>query len=773
MHHTSGGARGKRIRAGVVFRLLLTLPALLLGCGRARMDSARPLSNPSALLPSLTSGIQSVAALADGDDDAPVRREHPVSEDTISLQLESDCLPADGVLRGSIGGRWGGDIVRVLWIDSAGRVVSAAELRRKKGDDTPLAFSVQKPVGAIGASHRLAVVRAKPAGGGGKKNGEAALKFRIVAEAPFRIAEAAPPWDDYLLIRTTPPAAAPLFSSLATAIEALPNTASPLAANGGRDWSQLASSPDWVEPHQPSWAQDLLQSLNPKLRIVTRQKNNSPRELRRLWEHWLRGGAGCMPLAPADASADAVFQELASGLSLLRASATSSTSPVAVYYSPRSMRIHWMLDSLGGGSQWMLRDDARKAARGSARLQLAAWHALLEDLGLHPRFVPPAELLAGLDPARVKVLILPKALSLSQAEADALREFARGGGMVLADGQCGLFDGSGKRRPQSRKRRAAGALDDCFGITRQDFIANERDGVFVGDPGAARVFIQSEDGQPVGPASAELRVLEPGVRAREGRVPATGKGGAAAIIDRAEGKERYARVHGQPAGGEALRVILSDLLADALPENTLRVSSADGSPARRVNRWRFDLCPGAQLVALLPDAEAPPPADGLSVALGGVRHWYDLRSGAYLGEGETARASLPDSGPLLLAALSYRVERLQLRLHRTDPRGAYKISASLLTGGESPGSHVFHLSVFDPAGARMAHYEQNIRAWQGAWNGELILGLNEPEGIYRLVLRDVLSGKTTEGDLLKEGSFYTGIAPSVSTPRRDSGASPN
>ncbi len=46
----------------------------------------------------------------------------------------------------------------------------------------------------------------------------------------------------------------------------------------------------------------------------------------------------------------------------------------------------------------------------------------------------------------VRALILPHAIALSDAEVAAIREFAAGGGKVLADTEPGLFDGHSRRR---------------------------------------------------------------------------------------------------------------------------------------------------------------------------------------------------------------------------------------------------------------------------------------------------------------------------------------
>src|SRR6185312_13808273 len=79
----------------------------------------------------------------------------------------------------------------------------------------------------------------------------------------------------------------------------------------------------------------------------------------------------------------------------------------------------------------------------------AAFHRAVSTL-LHravtPRFLTPGTLAAGgLD--GIRVLVLPQAIALSDAEAAAISAFAARGGAVVADGTQGQFDGHGKLRP--------------------------------------------------------------------------------------------------------------------------------------------------------------------------------------------------------------------------------------------------------------------------------------------------------------------------------------
>ncbi|MBI3830356.1 MAG: beta-galactosidase [Planctomycetes bacterium] len=629
------------------------------------------------------------------------------------------------------------------------------------------------------------------------------------------------------------------------------------SAWSGYDWSRLASVLDWCAPEGPDAVlqRALYKSFNPAGRTLALLEAGP--ELRRgLWDGWLQGDRGALlekteklfagPASELTEEARALEEDLralAVGLAEQRARMREQRDGVAIYYSPRSLALHWMLDSRLDGSDWVRRGGAQAADRDTGLLALRAWHALLMDLGYTPKFVEPRQLLAGkLD---AKVLVLPKVLSLSDEEAAAIKEFARLGGVVIADSQCGVFDGAGKRRESPHCDDGAGAtagiLDEAFGIRRTDFWAHEFNGAFHGDGEAARVILEAPDATGTfGPVSSELRVNEPGLRATgawrygrtlEGiarRINLSKEDGTAALLIRPGGLGRfvylnlamqdyprlreqaaadfaltgmtragYERLFGVPTGGEALRVLTGDMLFEALGEPALVVRAPDGTPLRGVARllWTDG---GAELIALLPPAHEPriiskgygfphaeandKPGDGGfeyirgleakptkatdgRVAIASKLHWYDARSGGYLGLGNECRAKLDPDRATLLAALPYKVAGLHTKVRRTNPQGVFKVWAELETdraGADGDGKvlgHILRLEIYDPQGRHLPHYDANLYAEHGRWEGTIALGLNEPAGNYRALFRDALTGAGEEAHLLKEGELYGRMFP--------------
>ena len=98
----------------------------------------------------------------------------------------------------------------------------------------------------------------------------------------------------------------------------------------------------------------------------------------------------------------------------------------------------------------------------SGRLRVS-WCKLLEDLGYQYDFISYLDVKEGrIDLSkRFKVIILPQVICLSESEVSALSDFVRSGGMLIADAICGLLTETGRGR-------AEGALDDLFGIRRDE-----------------------------------------------------------------------------------------------------------------------------------------------------------------------------------------------------------------------------------------------------------------------------------------------------------------
>ncbi|MBI3858398.1 MAG: beta-galactosidase trimerization domain-containing protein [Planctomycetes bacterium] len=241
-------------------------------------------------------------------------------------------------------------------------------------------------------------------------------------------------------------------------------------AFGGYDYRKVTKAVQWIEAYDIGGTNEILRSFwdqaHPRVQTFFSSKDPK-RDAWFLWYYLCHGNRGviCWPDGwfkggkPADyiAANAATFKEVQGPVSRAIIDGAFVHDPIAIYYSHPSIQATWALDAATHKGTWPRRSSSMESAMSTSNLTRIGWLKTLEDLGLQAKFVHQDHLLAGLQ--GYKVLLLNRALCLSDAEAKAIRGFAAAGGTVIADHLCGILDEHGKSRP-------AGALDDLFGVKR-------------------------------------------------------------------------------------------------------------------------------------------------------------------------------------------------------------------------------------------------------------------------------------------------------------------
>ena len=263
-------------------------------------------------------------------------------------------------------------------------------------------------------------------------------------------------------------------------------------AFGGWDWSRLAGSLDVVECYDIGGARALWRDLapgKPALAMVPVPQDDQPQTLaeisRTLWNFALEGGprgvvlwdsgadsnrtvsglidADGKPTTPALALAP-LLKNLSGEAGSILANVAHEDDGVAILYSPASIRVRWLLEADRlHGKGWLdaWGRDSSGERRESPQLRLReSWCKLLDDAGIGWRFISSAQL-EKRDILRkdsgIKTIVLPRAICISDAESDALRQFVQNGGRIVADACCGHFDEHGHLRKKP-------ALDEIFAV---------------------------------------------------------------------------------------------------------------------------------------------------------------------------------------------------------------------------------------------------------------------------------------------------------------------
>ena len=292
---------------------------------------------------------------------------------------------------------------------------------------------------------------------------------------------------------------------------------------GGYDYTRLAGAVDLIESYNGGNSIEIARAINPALVVLTTSFGQGMAEARNIWRHLLLGSRGLVVWdeggvveadgrpGPRGRFLASVLRELRGGVAAQLITATPVVDPVAILVSPPSFRVHWLLERRGDGIAWEQRDSETEGGHATAdRLALARAVHLLTGLGVRPHFVVPAGLARGeLRAAGMRVLILPQSIALSDPEVAAIGDFVASGGLVLADGAPGRFDGHGRRR----------AVPADFSTRRPEFIAAppaaddpaplEKTAALLRDAGIVPAFsLLRDDGRP--PPDVEMRSFRDG-----------------------------------------------------------------------------------------------------------------------------------------------------------------------------------------------------------------------------------------------------------------------
>src|SRR6185437_4790795 len=232
---------------------------------------------------------------------------------------------------------------------------------------------------------------------------------------------------------------------------------------GGYDYTRLARSVDVMELHDYGDNVEIVRSLNPRLKILTTSFQSGLPEQDRVWRELFRGSDGLIlwddkgqfidqadAIGPRGRAAAPYFHEIRQGLGALLINSRRRNDGVAILYSPASMRVQWLLDWRSTGRQWAAASNAQIRRSDRVTPAMTSFVDTLEHMGLQPSFVSPTLVERGvLRHGNYRVLVLPYTLAMSSIEAGEIRSFARQGGVVISEGQPGIFDEHGRKLPHS------------------------------------------------------------------------------------------------------------------------------------------------------------------------------------------------------------------------------------------------------------------------------------------------------------------------------------
>ena len=387
----------------------------------------------------------------------------------------------------------------------------------------------------------------------------------------------------------------------------------------------------------------------------------------------------------------AFFDELAEirkGFGRLILSTPLDDRSVAIFYSPACHRAQIVHSRNWSGGE-ALNDS------------LDSLFSALSDAGIKPHFVSYEQVSCGeLKPETTKVLCLWGALALTETEASAIRQYAKDGGVVLADSEPGLYDEHCHRLAQAR-------LKDLFEDARPVHLVGKGKAIFFGSTDPS----QKRTGNTVGGEfSARLAAVldkEAGVR-------------AAFTLRDEQNRNAFKKMEGY--------------------------TYMDGA---------------ARYVSLVPEVKYGE-TEMARLTIQGKGQFYDCRAGKYFGAAGTQEVVLHRATANLFALLPYKVEKVAVTAPSKAVLGQpISVKAVLQTGPGVPIRHVLVVQLRRPDGQDLPVHRWIFDTQNRSLETTLFLALNDPVGKWTLVVTDVATGVRHEQpmEILGLGGASQGARP--------------
>ncbi|HPO11953.1 MAG TPA: beta-galactosidase trimerization domain-containing protein [Candidatus Hydrogenedentes bacterium] len=318
---------------------------------------------------------------------------------------------------------------------------------------------------------------------------------------------------------------------------------------------------------------------------------------------------------------------------------------------------------------------------------------------------------------KYRVLILPLACALSDAEVAAIRQFIQRGGTVIADVVPGIFDEHGTPRGMP-------PLEALLGIRYHGL------GNMIHAPG--EVTVEDEK------YTLDAVDADGGVEAAEA-TPAGQAGEAPLWLSREEKgmavllNQRIAGMESEPALKAFFLSVLERAGCEPLPAPTHKGKNGFQG---NIFHYRYG---AAELYALLTHEDSP--GQRLRMPFEKKDRVYDLRRGKKVRKPHSAAYRLAGGDACVFAKLPYEVSGLTVAAPAGIAAGRrLPVHINIQTRRELPGDHLICLDLMPDKGEPLMHYRQYVHCAKGVGETFIPLALNEIPGRYLLHARDILTG---------------------------------
>jgi hypothetical protein len=416
------------------------------------------------------------------------------------------------------------------------------------------------------------------------------------------------------------------------------------------------------------------------------------------------------PFAPEFFGETAVLQ---GGLARLLLKSTPIGADIAVYTGRSSAWLNQIDNQFGASSA-----DAERA-----------YAAALRTLGYSFDFVPAQKIAKGALSA-YRVLFLPMARALSDAEVTAIKSFVSSGGCLIADIAPGAFNDHGVARE-------APPFADTFGVryAKPSAAGAASPALVELNIGGAKVSGDFKDVR----ADTGVEAANAQVGGLAGMTPVwilRAEKPTALLLNHAVSNYALDRAHG----------MLDEVLRAAGAQRAVDIDVRKG---RDFHGEQFVSGVGnARIVALLADADAAEETQKLRLHFDRSAHVYDLRAALPAMRPTKVDVELSRGSAALYSVLPYEVTGCVLTVPpSSQPGSRLPLHIALETKGGAAGDHLVRVDVYAVTTENVVplhHYSQEIVCAKGEGGGYIPFALNDRLVRHKIVARDLLTGVSAE-----------------------------
>ena len=341
--------------------------------------------------------------------------------------------------------------------------------------------------------------------------------------------------------------------------------------------------------------------------------------------------------------------------------------------------------------------------------------SLAEDVGERWDLIFEDTLLSGEAAKKYNVIFLPAVLALSKEEVTALEKFVKNGGVLVADTMTGWFDENGNPNPDCER------IASLFGIK---FNSREL-------PLFPKQSVKLKNGKILSVYRGE-NISTAGSAEHDGNN---------LLISNKYGKGRTLylngyfsniKLHRLPEIHEFVRSKVKKLFPASNLKTFSKTKETPGISGVEITRMAV----GDALLYGFHRRFVKNEDDITEIRFNKKYHLYDPRTGKYFGFTDRVPFAIPEMGRFkAVSALNEKMDSVKVNVKKNDSK------ITITPKNEGIKGHVFSYRVFRPDGKEEFRFKKNLLSDKVF---EIPFLADDPKGNWKCVIKDVLSGISTE-----------------------------